>query len=205
MKQNGGFGYLSDRKAEKSLPDRLTEPSDKQLVRAALDGDGEAYGLLAERYAGPLYGYAFSQCGDADVSADLAQEALIAGYESLDRLKDGAAFGGWLRGILRNKLRNLPRQRRLKTVSLDRLMESGFDPAGDAEEPEFSDEELTAVAELLTSLPEKYREPLTLRYVDGFSYRRIGEFLDLPGPTVATRLSRAKRLLADEAKKIGLM
>ena len=49
-------------------------------------------------------------------------------------------------------------------------------------------------------LPELYREPFVLRHLEGWSYARIGETMNLPVDTVETRLVRARRLLRETLK-----
>ena len=53
-----------------------------------------------------------------------------------------------------------------------------------------------AVAEL----PDKYRLPLVLRYLEDMSYKEIGEYMDLPVTTIETRLYRGKALLQNDYK-----
>ncbi|MGI6551776.1 MAG: sigma-70 family RNA polymerase sigma factor [Bacillota bacterium] len=51
------------------------------------------------------------------------------------------------------------------------------------------------VQQAIAQLPEKYRIPLVLRYLEEFSYRQIAEAMDLPLTTIETRLYRGKALL----------
>ena len=60
-----------------------------------------------------------------------------------------------------------------------------------------AEEEYRRALDALERLPAIYREPLVLRYLEGWSYRRIAEVLDLPIDTVETRLVRARRRLRE--------
>lgn len=190
-------------------PDSMADSdltSDADLVRAALAGDSRAFERLVLRHRERLFGLAMHLSGDADLSADLTQEALVAAYTTLDRLRDPSIFGGWVSGILRNKWRNFGRSRVSAPLSLDQLIEAGYEPPQvDAEsqaDGAVDPAELMACAE---SLPEKYRAPLLLRYCGDQSYKEIAETLGLKETTVTMRLTYARRLLLKKAKARGLI
>ena len=179
--------------------------TDEAIIRMVLDGNTEAFGLLVNRYSPRLIGLAFNLCGDYDTALDLTQEALIAAYNSLDRLRNLASFPSWITTILRNTFRNLGRSTRLSTLSLDQLMDKGFNPPAPDCEPAFSEEDLRRVMKYVETLPEKSREALMLRYFDNMSYKEIADFLDIPLSTVTTRLNYARRQLVKKAKEGGLL
>ena len=178
---------------------------DGAIVRSVLRGEIEAYSLLAERHGPRLLALAFHLSGDYETAADLTQETLLAAYNSLDRIREPRAFGGWVASILRNKFRNLRRKNPAPVLSLDQLMDAGFEPSADKGDSSPSKEDLKQVMECVTALPNKYRETLLLRYSDDLSYKEMAESLDLPMTTVTTRLTRARKLLVKQAKKIGLI
>jgi RNA polymerase sigma-70 factor (ECF subfamily) len=182
-----------------------SELTDEAVVRRVLGGDIEAYGLLVERYRARLLGLAFHLSGDWDGAADLAQEALVTAFECLDRLREPAAFGQWAAAILKNKHRNLGRRNEAQVLSLDQLAAAGFDPPGPEAGATMSDAERGALARCVGALPEKYRKPLLLRYIDEMSYRDIAAFLDVPVTTVTMRLTYARRMLVKKAKEFGLL
>jgi RNA polymerase sigma-70 factor (ECF subfamily) len=179
--------------------------SNEAIIRSVLGGDAEAYGRLVERYRGRLFGLAFHLCGDYDAAGDLTQEALIAAYDSLDRIRDPKSFPSWAASILRNKFRNQKRKRQAPTVSLDQMMEAGFDPPAPDCPPGFSDEQCRQVMQCVQSLPEKPREALILRYVEDLSYKEMAAFLGVPVTTVTMRLAHARRSLIQKAKEDGLL
>lgn len=178
--------------------------TDESILRSVLGGDVEAYGLLVERYRARLLGLAFHLCGDYDTATDLVQDTLIAAYKCLDRIKNPGAFGSWVAGILRNKVRNLRRENKEQTVSLDQLMEAGFDPPNPNPTPVMCEEELGEVLKCVESLSDNHRETLLLRYVEDLSYKDIAEFLGVPVTTVTMRLSHARKALVKKAKERGL-
>lgn len=65
--------------------------------------------------------------------------------------------------------------------------------------------EQNPVLEEILNLPEKYKTPVYLHYVEGYSLKEIAGFLRKPIPTIGTRLSRGRKLLKDRLKESGVM
>ena len=77
----------------------------KSLIEAARLGDMKAYGTIVQRFADMAYGYAYAILGDFHLAEDAAQEAFVEAYYNLARLREAAAFPGWLRRIVLHVLR----------------------------------------------------------------------------------------------------
>ena len=187
------------------------------MVRRVADPDGEtgekvrAFGELVERFQDMAYGYAYSILGDFHLAEDAAQEAFVAAYRQLDKLRAPESFAGWLRRIVRTACHRLTRRRREATAPLER---AGFVPTEEmgpdetVERMELRDRVLAAVR----SLPEAQRTVTTLFYIDGYSHEEIGEFLDVPATTVNSRLHASRQklkermfaMVADELKSHAL-
>ena len=52
-----------------------------------------------------------------------------------------------------------------------------------------------AINQALQALPENYRLPLVMKYLEGMSYQQISDQLDLPVSTIETRLFRGRKML----------
>jgi RNA polymerase sigma factor (sigma-70 family) len=167
--------------------------SDAQLVARCRSGDHQAWYELVERFSRYVYAIAVQAFrlppDDAD---DVFQEVFARTYEHLDRLRDDAAIRPWLGQLtrrlcidhLRSGAREQPADAELEPVdaeaTLDRL-----------------DEALT-VHEALAELPEMCREILDRFFTRDESYRTIGEALELPAGTIASRISRCLQKLRAE-------
>ncbi|HDY65172.1 MAG TPA: sigma-70 family RNA polymerase sigma factor [Phycisphaerae bacterium] len=178
----------------------LTEPNDSDLVRMTLTGDHEAYRELVGRYQGHVYGLAYSLVSDWAEAQDIAQETFIRAYSNLDKLRDPAKFPAWLRRVTFGVAMDWLKTFRPKLfeqldgrVDLDHLEIPHFQPGPPeiAAKRELADAVLTAVA----SLPPKYRVPLTMFHLDGLSYKKVAEFLDIPLGTAKSMIHRAKEKL----------
>ena len=174
---------------------------DIELVRLCLDGDADAYGELVKKYQGPVYATAFYYVGRHGAAEDIAQDAFLAAYRSLPRLKDSAKFGPWLKQITCRTAANWLRRNgdRLaietplpykRTVSIEDAREG---PRGRTERQE----RLEQVQRAIDSLPERYRLPVVLRYLQEQSYQEISEYTGESRDEVRGILQRAGRQLRE--------
>lgn len=140
-----------------------------------------------------------------DGAEDLVQEALLQAYRAFGTLRDDAAAGPWLKTILVNVFRDDLRKRARSVEELPVEEIEGFSlyrtlievdplPYSDTLHQDF----LTAfgnedVREVLLRLPEIYRAPLVLKYMDGFITKEIARMLDVPLGTVLARLHRGRK------------
>ena len=196
-------------------PANRAHPSDAELVQRTWSGDKEAYGDLVTRYQGHVYGLAYSLVGNWADAQDIAQETFIRAYCNLDQVRDPARFAAWLRRIAFSVSVNWlkafrPRifERLGSPEDMDALDIPDFapDPSEVAEKRELADAVLGAVA----SLPPKYRVPLTMFHLDGLSYRKVADFLDIPLGTAKSLIHRAREKLkpalsAFAMEEVGIM
>ena len=116
---------------------------------------------------------------------DAVQSALEKAWAKRERLRDDRALRAWVIRILINECHAMLRRRGRETLS-DTLPDR--EVAQDAE---------PTLYHLFTALHEKYRLPLLLHYMEGYSVREISAMLRLPAGTVKSQLHRGRRLLGD--------
>jgi RNA polymerase sigma-70 factor, ECF subfamily len=160
---------------------------DKVLVNMA---NREArYENLVNAYSSWLYRYAYWLSGEKSAAEDLVQETFLRAWRFLDSLKDEASAKSWLTTILRreNARKYERKQFQYSDVDMDSIS---------SETTEFDTRpEVSALRIALKDLPEKYREPLVLQVLEGYSLNEIAHMFELPRNTVATRLHRARQKL----------
>jgi len=174
---------------------------EKELIRRSQAGDGEAFGVLAERYKGKVFSLAYGFTRDRAAADDLAQEVLIKAYFSLPKFKAESGFGTWLYRIAVNHAKDFLRKnkRRQKEVSIEEVGEPALTAENESpEEKRVEEGRREIVQAALARLPEKYRVILTLRDIDGLSYEDISGILKLSAGTVDSRLHRARRKLREK-------
>jgi RNA polymerase sigma-70 factor (ECF subfamily) len=185
------------------------------------DRTKEAFQELVRKELPGLYSLARRLVSDG--AEDLVQEALLQGYRAFGSLKEEAAGGRWLKTILVNVFRDLLRKRArsveefaagdLDDFSLYRtLVDQDPLPYSDTLHADFLDAfGRDDLREVLMRMPEIYRAPLVLRYMDGFATKEIARLLDAPLGTILARLHRGRNLFertmwayAEETKLITM-
>jgi RNA polymerase sigma factor (sigma-70 family) len=166
------------------------------LVEAARSGDIKAYTSIVRRFADMAYGYAYAILGDFHLAEDAAQEAFVEAYYNLARLREAAAFPGWLRRIVLHRCNRISRGRRLSTIPLDGAQAVPSKEPGPERVME-NNELKDSVIQAVQSLSQPLREATTLFYINGYSHSEISEFLDVPVNTVKSRLSASRDRLKE--------
>ncbi|MBA2297283.1 MAG: sigma-70 family RNA polymerase sigma factor [Actinobacteria bacterium] len=168
------------------------ESTDGELVASCRAGDERAWTLLVERYSSYVYAIAVQgfrlQEPDAE---DVFQDAFARAFERLGSLRDDEAFRPWLAQMTRRLCVDSCRRRR------DGYEEDGDEQGDTSRELERLDEALT-VREALGRLSSDCREILDRFFSRDESYRTIGEALQLPAGTIASRISRCLGRLREE-------
>jgi RNA polymerase sigma-70 factor (ECF subfamily) len=161
------------------------------LVRAAQAGDRAAFGALYERFARLVHGVLLSGAPRDDVP-DLLQEVFLRAMRQLHTLREPAAFGAWLATMARNQARMHHRATRPTEALSDQVAGAA------AAAPGAGVVEMDDVLRALRALPERYREPLTLRLVEQMGGEEIARTLGLTHGTVRVYLHHGIRLLREQ-------
>ena len=179
----------------------------------------ERFRVLAEEQLPRLYTLAKRLVGDE--AEDAVQDTLLKAFRGFDRLEHPAAGPAWLTSILVNVCRDRGRARARapQEVSIEVVGEFSLYRKIADEDPfpysdslhldfleQFGSEDVRAV---LARLPELYRIPLVLVYVDGFATKEVARLLEAPLGTVLARLHRGRklfeRMLWEYAEETGLL
>jgi len=167
--------------------------SDEALVRAAQRGDRAAYGVLYQRFARMVHGVLLSRVPVA-AAEDLLQDVFLAALPRLATLRDVSRFGGWLAAIARNRANDYHRQAPPTSELNEELAENA--PEGRKARPEWV--EGLFLLEAIRALPEAYREPLVLRFVEGMTGPEIAERTGLKHGSVRVNLCRGMQMLREK-------
>ena len=132
-----------------------------------------------------LFRICFSQLPSTQDREDAVQEALARAWRKRGQLREEGYLQTWLVRILLNVCHDMQRrgQRMVPTAEIELPVQ---DTSPDS-----------ALREALLALPEKYRLPILLYYLEGYPLRQVAQMLRIPENTVKTRLSRGRQQLKE--------
>lgn len=149
-----------------------------------------AFDQLVRRLNADLYRFAYWLSRDDAIAQDLVQESFLRAWRSLADLRDEKAAKAWLMTIVR---REHARMFERKVPPLDDIADLVIE---DQDTPSaFEMSEIQEMRDAIARIEDKYREPLLLQLVGGFSCDEIAEQLGITASAVMTQLFRARAKL----------
>ncbi len=180
--------------------------TDPELLRAHVDGDGDAFGVLFVRHRDRLWAVALRTMGNPDDAADGLQDGMIAAYRRAASFRGEAQVTTWLHRVVVNACLDRIRASRVRRTE---ALPDGLDDYGDrgslsvatgaAEDPadlSVRDERRSQVLAALRVLPAEQRAALVLVDMEGYSVAEAADILDCAVGTVKSRCSRGRARLA---------
>ena len=154
---------------------------------------------LARAFSTDLYRYAMWLCGNDALSKDLVQETFLRAWKALDSLNDPSKAKSWLITILRREFARTFERKVPKFTDVDKVV---VPEVVELEPDDRTEREL--LRQGMMRLPPKYREPLILQVVMGYSCAEISAQLDISKSAVMTQLFRAREQLKARLQKDGV-
>jgi len=171
-----------------------TTATDLELAARSQAGQQAAFEALLARHYDSMYGLARYLLENPEDALDAVQESCVRAYESLSRYDRDRPFGPWLRGIVVHVCRDHGRRLRRRRVRAADV-EQPDPPLAQARSLEGTELVQQAVRDALRTVPEGYRVPLVLFYLQEASVREIADTLGLRSGTVRVRLHRAREMM----------
>jgi RNA polymerase sigma-70 factor (ECF subfamily) len=200
---------LGSRPSKMTVATSLPVQTDEQLLAAYRQGDRSGFSTLVQRYQRELFHFLVRFVGDRAAAEDLFQEAFLQVHQSAKLFDPQRRFRPWLFTIAANKARDYLRsQSRRPTNQLQAAISPGNDDSGEFIDlmksanlgpsvPLERQELQELVQKTVMEMPANFREILLLSYFHQFSYKQIGEILEIPLGTVKSRLHAAVAFFAD--------
>ena len=170
----------------------MMEASEREVYRAAIHGDREAFEMIIHTQSRALFAIAYGILQNREEAEDAVQDALVKAWKSRWRVRDPEKFPAWLCMIARHRARDVFRKRR--TVPLSEI-------------PETADTETTDTTMLdrqlhsaLAELPEIHRVAISLRYFEEMDYATIESRLGLTNGSLRGILGRALASMRKQLK-----
>ena len=160
------------------------------LVGKAAAGDAGSFEELVRRHARLVWATVSGMIRDPSWTEDLVQETFLRAWKSMGQINEPAAFRSWLLSIAR----------RLVFRHTEMTGRSPLPKDPTTEEPKDMDEETTRVEvqSAIQRLPDRYRLPVTLRYLNDMEYARISQELEVSNGALRGMLNRGVKILKKE-------
>lgn len=167
------------------------------LIRAAQNGDAEAFGQIYDRYVDLVFRFAYHRLGDRAMAEDITSETFVRALRRLDSLSyQGRDVGAWLVTIARNLVfDHLKSSRHRMEIVTDDLRQA--DRATDGPEAAVLDR-LTNAALLrcVRQLGAEQQECVVLRFLQGLSVAETASIMGKNEGAIKALQHRAIRRLA---------
>ena len=184
---------------------------DREYIDRVLSGEAGAFEGLVRKYNRMAGAIAYGMVGDFSAADDIAQESFLTAFRSLGRLRDPAKFKVWLAGIVRSRgIDWLRRRKSSPAAPFSQVFAEGDDeptiegePTSPAAEDVYARLELREkVLEAIANLPPEDRTVVTLKHMEGLSYKEIADLTGSSVSAVESRLFRARKALRGVLEKI---
>jgi RNA polymerase sigma-70 factor (ECF subfamily) len=189
-------------------PPDAADRTDAELLKAHVEGDPEAFGLLFARHRDRLWAVAVRTMGSPEDAADGLQDGLVAAYRRAGSFRGEAAVTTWLHRVVVNAC--LDRLRAAKVRRAEPLpddleeygdrgsLATGTSPGADLDPAEHTvrEERRRAVLSALGTLPDEQRAALVLVDMEGYPVAEVAEMLGCAVGTVKSRCARGRARLA---------
>jgi RNA polymerase sigma-70 factor, ECF subfamily len=176
----------------------MAQPKEREqdLIKAILRGETHRYAHLVECYKDRGLALAQGILGAREEAEEVLQDAFLRAFQGLNDFRGDSRFGTWFYRILYNLCLTKLRRRRRGVVSLDDESHPGdpelADESADVLDQMGEEEMHELVAEEVNRLPERFRVPLMLFFINEQSYEEIESVTGMPLGTVKTNIHRAK-------------
>jgi RNA polymerase sigma-70 factor (ECF subfamily) len=175
-----------------------------KLIEACRRGEVEALRALYEAHKDKVYSICLYYLhGEAAEAADATQQVFLKLITHIRQFRGTADFSTWLYRLVANTCLDGARRAKARAARVANEIEPDtLAGAGSQEEDLIRSQRARLVQEALSALPPKFRLPLLLRYFEDLSYEEMAEVLRCSMGTIASRLSRAHKMLASKLKTL---
>ena len=174
---------------------------EQALIRRVQSGDEAAFEEIVTLYKHKIVNFLYQLTGDYERAVELAQETFMRVYFKAHRYRPVAPFSSWLYAIASNLAKtDLKKSRRYYQVPLEDIQYKAIEGIISEENPESSGIEKN-VRQALRGLHPRYRIPVILKDIEGFTQEEIAAILQKPVGTIKARISRGRSYLKRELER----
>ena len=159
--------------------------------------DANAFERLVRDHQHMVYCVALSFCKDSSLAEDVAQEAFLKAYRSVDEMREPARLKTWLYSIAKFTAIDWLRRRKREPVL---GLAEGARELPERPTAESKEDRSVRVMDVIRGLKEEHREIMILRYVRGLSYAQIARETGSTTSAVGEKLSRIRDIVRDKLR-----
>jgi RNA polymerase sigma-70 factor (ECF subfamily) len=187
---------------------RVFELTDREISAEIIEscrlGDREAFRAVYDVYKDRVYSIAlYFFHGEHAVASDVTQQVFLKLMTSIGQFRGDAAFSTWLYRLVVNTCLDVARRRTSDAAVAARSPQERCTGTSSQEETYARAQLATSVRAAISTLPERFRVAVLLRYFDDLSYEEMADALGCSMGTVASRLSRGHKMLAERLKQFN--
>jgi RNA polymerase sigma-70 factor (ECF subfamily) len=173
---------------------------EQELVRQVQDGDEMAFAQIVKIYKDKIVNFLCKLTGDYQEAVELSQETFMRVYFKANKYRPVAPLSSWIYAIASNLAKTeMKKTRKYTVISLDEVQNS---LPIEAYRKNPTDSGLTRnLRKALDSLHPRYKIPVILKDIEGFSQEEIAQILKRPLGTIKARINRGRNYLKIELKK----
>jgi RNA polymerase sigma-70 factor (ECF subfamily) len=178
--------------------------NDEVILKQAAQGDGEAFGVLYERYVGRIYNYIYYRTGNPYDAEDLTARVFYRAMRHIGNYNDrGLPLSAWLYRIAHNLVANWHRDNsRRKEIPLEEGMHGRY--GSDHPETDLLNlEERDRLIRVIRSLTPDRQQLLILKFVEHLSNAEIGQIMGRSEGAVKSLYHRALLALRDQYEQLA--
>jgi len=184
----------------------VVEQNDDVILKGAIEGDGEAFGVLYERYVGKIFNYIYYRVGNVSDAEDLTERVFLRALRHIQNYTHrGLPVSAWLYRIAHNLVANWHRDNsRRRDVPLDEgmLFSQHFNFP---EQELLRSEEHSRLLEVIHKLPEERQELLILKFVDNLSNAEIGRVMGRTEGAIKSLYHRTLLTIRDDLIHLAVL
>lgn len=171
-----------------------------ELVRQIQEGNESAFAKVVTLYKDKIVNYLYQLTGDYQKAVELTQETFIRVYFKAKKYRPIAPFSSWIYTIASNLAKTeIKRAKKFPLVCLDDVSHDLHSGAYHEDPPDPG--LIRNLREALNSLHPRYRIPVVLKDMEGFSQEEIARIIHKPVGTVKARISRGRSYLRKQLEK----
>jgi RNA polymerase sigma-70 factor (ECF subfamily) len=175
-----------------------------EIIESCRLGDRDAFRALYDIYKDRVYSISlYFLHGDRAAASDVTQQVFLKLMTSIRQFRGDAEFSTWLYRLVVNVCMDAARTRRLNPIIFDRFRIETVAAPGSQEEDYARNQMANSVRAAVSALPPKFRIAVLLRYFEDLSYEQMAKALHCSIGTVASRLSRGHKILAERLRSVA--